>query len=391
MKKYIFLLLIGVFITSCSESEVSDESEESTILENNFVIDGNISESNGSKIYFETVSQQGVIPVAQTQIANDGSFKIEGNIPGMGIYQLRLGESEEMAIPITLAPGNKLHVNSSASNFTTSPKLTGVDWGASYSEYMKLINEFGKGQQELSGMQGKISDDQLRLRYFQIKKPLDDFAIRNVQKNPGSTFNIILSNSLMPAQGFNGYPKENIEILKKMQGAYLKKYPNSPITQSLSQQITSIEASYNEYQLMKSGKKAAPEIALRTPEDKEIKLSSLRGKVVLIDFWASWCGPCRQENPNVIKLYNKYKDKGFTIYSVSLDTQAENWKQAIEMDGLVWPNHVSDLKGWKTPLTMVYGFNSIPHTVLVDRNGNIIEIGLRGNELERKLEEIFSK
>ena len=175
-----------------------------------------------------------------------------------------------------------------------------------------------------------------------------------------------------------------------MESAYVKKYPKSPITASLSQQVAQIESGYKEYELLKSGNKPAPEIALNTPEGNELRLSSLKGKVVLIDFWASWCGPCRKENPNVIRLYNKYKNKGFTIYSVSLDEDGQKWKDAIEMDGLVWPNHVSDLKGWQTPLTQVYGFNSIPHTVLVDRKGNIIEIGLRGIELEQKLEEIFS-
>ena len=133
----------------------------------------------------------------------------------------------------------------------------------------------------------------------------------------------------------------------------------------------------------------APDFTLSTPEGKPISLSSLKGKVVLIDFWASWCGPCRKENPNLVKLYEKYKDKGFTILSVSLDNDEAAWKKAIEADGLIWPNHVSDLKGWESTMTKVYGFNSIPHTVLVNKEGKINGIGLRGEALEEKIKSIL--
>ena len=108
-------------------------------------------------------------------------------------------------------------------------------------------------------------------------------------------------------------------------------------------------------------------------------------------FSAPWCGPCRRENPNVVRLYNTYKNKGFTIFSVSLDDNAEAWKEAIKKDGLTWPNHVSDLLKWNSPLPQLYGFSGIPHTVLLNKEGNIIGVGLRGEKLEQKLKEIFSK
>ena len=132
----------------------------------------------------------------------------------------------------------------------------------------------------------------------------------------------------------------------------------------------------------------APDFTQKTPEGEEMSLTDLRGKVVLVDFWASWCGPCRRENPNVVRMYNKYKDKGFDILGVSLDKTHDRWVQAIEQDGLKW-HHISDLKGWQNEVAQAYGVRSIPHTVLLDQEGRILARNLRGEALERKLEELF--
>ena len=133
----------------------------------------------------------------------------------------------------------------------------------------------------------------------------------------------------------------------------------------------------------------APEINLKSPGGKWIALSSLKGKVVLLDFWASWCRPCRAENPNVVRLYNKYKEKGFTVYSVSLDQNKDKWIAAITQDQLTWSNHVSELTGWKSSAGNKYGVSSIPKTFLIDAKGKIIAYDLRGNNLEKKLSEIL--
>ena len=132
----------------------------------------------------------------------------------------------------------------------------------------------------------------------------------------------------------------------------------------------------------------APEINLKTPEGETLALSSLRGKVVLIDFWASWCGPCRKENPNVKIIYDKYKDKGFEIYGVSLDNNGDQWKAAIAKDGLGW-KHVSDLGGWKSSAAQLYQVHSIPQTFLLDKEGRIVKSGFRSHELETLLQDLL--
>ncbi len=132
----------------------------------------------------------------------------------------------------------------------------------------------------------------------------------------------------------------------------------------------------------------APDLVGPTPDGSTYALSSLRGKVVLIDFWASWCGPCRRENPNVKAAYEKYKDKGFDVLGVSLDKTKDAWVNAIQQDGLPW-HHISDLKGWQSEHAAMYSVTSIPQTLLIDREGKIIERNLRGPALEAKLQTIF--
>lgn len=386
---FLTLFLIGSIVACSGNGEIEDD--PNTSVEENFKVHGKIEGASNTKIYLEAISNQGTIKVAEGETDGSGDFEMIGNIPGMGIYQLRLGESNDKIIPLTMIPKDNVEITTSFDQFHMTPKFEGTEWAESLTKYMQIFSDFAAKQQELGQLQGQISDDELIKRFNALKKPMDDFCKSAMTNDADNPVNIILSSSMTPNQGFKYWDGKNLDILKKVSKAFKKRFADSPITATLENQVFQIESAYKEYQTFLSGNMKAPEISLNNPDGKNIKLSSLKGKVVLIDFWASWCGPCRKENPNVVKLYNQYKDNGFTILSVSLDEDINAWKQAIKEDGLIWPNHVSDLKGWKTELTKVYGFQSIPHTVLVNKEGKIVEVGLRGENLEQKLKELLSK
>jgi thiol-disulfide isomerase/thioredoxin len=389
MKLYSILLSI-ILLVGCTNTEDAQTSDD---VVDNFSVYGKITGGGYSTIYVEALSDRGAIPVAKGRIEENGKFKVTGNIPGMGIFQLRLGEAKDKMIPLTLVPGDKLQINTTFADFQNAPNASGTTWSGTLNEYLKYYSLFLAKQGDISAKQGSTSEEELMQLFLETRKPLDDYSLGQMVKNPANPFNIVLSTSATPSVGFENWNPKNLEVLQTVANAFSSKYSNSPIAATLENQVFQIENAYKEY--LSSQKTAsmqtAPEISLKNTQGKTIKLSSLRGKVVLIDFWASWCGPCRKENPTVVRLYKQYKAKGFTVFSVSLDQDAEAWKKAILQDGLEWDNHVSDLLGWNTPMTQLYGFQSIPHTVLVDKDGSIIGTGLRGESLEQKLKELFSK
>lgn len=182
-------------------------------------------------------------------------------------------------------------------------------------------------------------------------------------------------------------PKNDFERIRTIVNGLSTKMEGNFFYDRLAEEVARLEQRQRAEAKLAAGA-TAPDIVLPNPDGDLVKLSDHRGKYVLIDFWASWCKPCRRENPNVVALYDKYSDQNFEIFGVSLDRDRDKWLQAIEDDNLTWPQ-VSDLKFWDSAAARLYNVNSIPYTVLIDPEGKVIDTRLRGPALEQKLEEIF--
>lgn len=211
-----------------------------------------------------------------------------------------------------------------------------------------------------------------------VNKYNDQIAAKLEQASPSlAAISLLQSGAL---QDKDRYLKTYIAIAEKLKS----QWPDYSVSKNFIALVDKLKAT--------AIGQVAPEISLPDPNGKIVPLSSLRGKYVLVDFWAKWCGPCRAENPNVVKAYNRFKDKGFTVYGVSLDRNKEDWLKAIQDDNLTW-THVSDLKFWASEAAKTYGISSIPFSLLIDPQGVIIakNLQVRGLALHKKLEEVLEK
>lgn len=311
-----------------------------------YVIKGKINNmTNEAPIYLEEISAQTAKAIDTATVKADGTFEIMGKVPQKTLGRLRVGNSLGALIIID-------NVNMNVEMNIQNP------------------NEFNStGSSETAQLHQLIKD-------IQTKQPAERDAFLK------SYVDTVKSPLLGYMALSNLRAEENYELYQKFGQRLQSEMPNSTLTQQFQQYLAQIAGLAST-----SIGKEAPDIKLQSPGGKEISLSSLRGKVVLLDFWASWCRPCRQENPNVVKAYEKYKSKGFEIYSVSLDNKKELWEKAIKDDNLTWPAHVSDLGGWNSGAAALYGVRSIPSSFLLDKEGKIIAKNLRGGELDTKIGE----
>jgi thiol-disulfide isomerase/thioredoxin len=379
----LFLLLTLTVFTSCEDHDEED------FVSNNVEISGVIKGAEGKSLFLVITNPEGKQKeISKAVVDGKGNFLLNGHIDYFDAYQLIL-DNDKKVLELIAAPNDKIKINTSLDKFDISPEISGVAWANQANLYTKLKYDFLSKQNRFQNENPKANKEDWENFLAGLLNSLDSAVVELIEKNPTSDFNLILFSSLAPVQSMDEWNGDNLILMQQVVNHLKSKYPESPRVQMIEKQTSQIERIFQEEQLMKAGKLDAPDFTLKTPSGAEIKLSSLKGQFVLIDFWASWCVPCRMENPNLVRLYNQYKSKGFTVFSVSLDDNTNKWKEAIQKDGLIWPNHGSDLQRWNTPLTKLYAFKSIPYTVLLNKEGKIIARGLRGAALENKLKTLL--
>ncbi len=352
----------------------------SELTANAFRLEGTLVGKPGVLIYLNELTTQKIVQIDTARTDKDGNFEFRSEAEVRKIGYITINTSQPPGIPVVMENGQKLKIEISGDQF-----LETVVKGDKHNSQMKKLydlymnqNKTGSAfQQEINSLDPRSITDSLRravsLQYEKMQKE-NETEVWNFIKNEPTTAATYFAATFI-------VQKPQMSMLDDALAKLEKDMPESPLTKELGSRVRSVRP------LEIGGE--APDIALENPDGKIVKLSSLRGNVVLIDFWASWCRPCRMENPNVKRMYEKYHDKGFDIYGVSLDRNMTQWKGAIAQDGLTW-YHVSDLKGWSSSAAALYKVQSIPKTFLLDAKGRIIGTDLRGPALERKLEEIFN-
>jgi thiol-disulfide isomerase/thioredoxin len=356
MKKILTVLLLSSIITA--------QAQEFTISGTTKIA------TTGEKIYLELAGQPAKVVDSVLVDAKNG-FKFKRKEADQGsIYQLNIARRQKV---LFLAEGGETLVLQP--DMSVKGSKTNDDYQALMKMYQGMVAENQKRQNEYAEAEKK--KDQKKLA--EIMAGYEKSGAAFSQKVKAMLPSMGVSMATLFATNFID-PQTDFKTLDTLARKFEKERPNMKQAQVFVGNVKRMRG-------VQIGD-VAPEIAIPDTLGRELKLSSLKGKYVLIDFWASWCGPCRQENPNVVQVYKKYKDRGFTILSVSLDDNKASWLKAIAKDGLTW-SHVSELKKWNSVVAQTYGVNGIPAAFLLDKDGKVIAKNLRGDALEAKLAEVM--